>query len=178
MRIVFYILYYFFARHLPASYRPYALGAKNIRYWICRHLFSKCGKNVNIEHGAYFGSGKDVEIGDNSGIGVDCFVGRAIIGKDVMMGPEVILLGQNHKFDDLTVPMFKQGYLVTKPVEIGDDVWIGTRVIILPGRKIGKGSVIGAGAVVTKDIPEYAVAAGNPARVIRFRGQQEQKDTQ
>lgn len=178
MRIVFCILYYLFARHLPASNKPYALGAKIIRYWICRHLFAKCGKNVNIERGAYFGSGKDIEIGDNSGIGVNCFVSRAIIGKDVMMGPEVILLGQNHKFGDITIPMLRQGYSIAKPVEIGDDVWIGTRVIILPGRKIGKGSIIGAGAVVTKDIPEYAVAVGNPARIIRFRGEQGQKDIQ
>ena len=52
----------------------------------------------------------------------------------------------------------------------GDDVWIGTRVIILPGVTIGKGVIIGAGAIVTKDIPEYAIAVGNPARVIKYRG--------
>mgnify|MGYP000091352893 CR=1 FL=1 len=64
----------------------------------------------------------------------------------------------------------RQGALPVNPVEIGDDVWIGTRVIVLPGVKLGAGCVIGAGSVVTRDIPPLAVAAGNPARVIRQRG--------
>jgi len=134
IRIFWYLLYYGFARHLPVSYKPYACGAKTIRYWICKHLFAKCGKNVNIEHGAEFGSGRQIEIGDNSGIGVNCFVGRAIIGRDVMMGPDVVFLSENHKFDDITIPMYRQGHIPTEPIVIGDDVWIGTRAIILPPR--------------------------------------------
>ena len=59
-----------------------------------------------------------------------------------------------------------------EPVYIGDDVWIGARVIILPGRKIGEGVIIGAGAVVTKDVPDYAVVGGNPAKVIKFRNKE------
>lgn len=66
------------------------------------------------------------------------------------------------------VPMAMQG-LENLPVTVGDDVWIGSRVMILPGVKIGKGSIIGAGAVVTKDIPEYSIVGGVPAKLIRSR---------
>lgn len=76
----------------------------------------------------------------------------------------------SHGFDDLDRPIRLQPEPPVRSVSIGDDVWIGTRVTILPGVKIGTGAVIGACSVVTKDIPSYAVAVGNPARVIRQRG--------
>lgn len=65
--------------------------------------------------------------------------------------------------------MNRQGASEVMPVVIGDDVWIDGRVTILPGVKISNGSIVGAGAVVTKDVPEYAIVAGNPAHIIRFR---------
>jgi maltose O-acetyltransferase len=166
---IFYCVYYMFARHLPVSYKPYAFGSKWIRYWVCKHLFAECGKNVNIEHGADIGAGRYTKIGDNSGIGVNCRVTRAIIGKNVMIGPEVVFVARNHNFSEPNQPLQNQGYNEFKTIEVGDNVWIGTRVIVLPGRTIGKDAVIGAGSVVTKDVPDYAVVAGNPARIIRFR---------
>ena len=136
----------------------------------CRRLFRSAGRSVNVEQGAYFGSGWEVEIGDHSGLGVNCVVPFNLkVGRDVMMGPDVLILGENHRFDDLDRPMRLQGYTIAPPVRIEDDVWIGARVTILPGLTIGKGAIIGAGAVVTKDVPPYAICAGNPARVIRFR---------
>ena len=136
----------------------------------CRRLFRSAGRSVNVEQGAYFGSGWEVEIGDHSGLGVNCSVPFNLkVGGDVMMGSDVLILGENHRFDDLDHPMRLQGYTAPSPVRIQDDVWIGARAIILPGLTIGKGAIIGAGAVVTKDVPPYAICAGNPARVIRFR---------
>jgi maltose O-acetyltransferase len=132
-------------------------------------MFAKCGKNVNIEHGADIGTGQYIEIGDNAGIGVNCIIRRAIIGRNVMMGPDVVFVNQNHNFSDPDKPLQEQGYAESEPVVIGDNTWIGTRVIILPGCRIGKNAIIGAGAVVTKDIPDYAIMAGNPARIIKFR---------
>ena len=85
-----------------------------------------------------------------------------------MMGPDVVILTNSHIFTDISLPMRCQGETVA-PVYIGDDVWIGTRVIILPGVRIGNGVIIGAGAVVTKDIPDYAVVGGIPAKIIRYR---------
>lgn len=167
-------LYYTCARHLPASYAPLLFGSmsKKCRALLCKPLFYSMGHNVNVERGAYFGSGSLVEIGDNSGIGVNCHVPPDIrIGSDVMMGPEVFIVSrnQNHRFDDVHIAMRLQGHRDTPRVVIEDDVWLGARAIILPGIRIGRGSIIGAGAVVTKDVPPFAICAGNPARIIRYR---------
>jgi maltose O-acetyltransferase len=86
-----------------------------------------------------------------------------------MMGPRVTILTQNHAFSDPERPMNEQGAAEVAPVTIEDDVWIGMATIILPGVTIGTGAVVGAGSVVTRSIPPYAVSAGNPARVIRDR---------
>lgn len=85
-----------------------------------------------------------------------------------MMGPDVVILTHTHNIDCTDISMGDQSARVAK-VTIGNDVWIGMRSIIMPGVKIGNGAVIGAGAVVTKDVPDYAVVGGIPARVIRFR---------
>lgn len=73
--------------------------------------------------------------------------------------------------------MSQQGIRPPKPVVIGDDVWIGARVIILPGVTVGKGAVLGAGTVVARDVPEWAVVVGNPARVVKFRSGRELIDS-
>ncbi len=86
-----------------------------------------------------------------------------------MMGPDVLIYTTNHEFRNKDIPMQQQGYQPERPVSIGNDVWIGARVIILPGVTIGDGCVIGAGAVVTKDVPAYSVCAGNPAKVVKER---------
>ena len=91
------------------------------------------------------------------------------IGNNVMCGPEVITYTNSHKFDSVTIPMCEQGYTTSKKIRIGNDVWIGARVIILPGITIGDGSIIGAGSVVTKNVPNYSIVAGNPAKIIRYR---------
>ena len=118
-----------------------------------------------------FWKGINIEIGDYSAIGKKCRVpSNIIIGKNVMMAEEVIILNRNHNFDDITIPINKQGYLPRTQLSIGDDVWIGTRVMVLPHvTKIGDGVVIGAGSVVTKNIGDYAIVGGNPAKVIRIR---------
>ena len=75
----------------------------------------------------------------------------------------------NHRTDRIDIPMGAQGFTETKPIVIGDDVWIGARVINLPGVHIGNGAVIGAGAVVTNNVPDYEVWGGNPARFLKSR---------
>ena len=114
--------------------------------------------------------GYDLEIGDYSGLGLNARLDGPgiVIGNNVLMGPDAVILTGNHKHDDITMPIQAQG-IETAPVIIEDDVWIGTRVIILPGIRIGKSSIIGAGAVVSKDVPPFSIAVGNPARVVRKR---------
>ena len=85
-----------------------------------------------------------------------------------MMGPDVTILTQTHNIERIDIPMGQQGMRVSEVV-IGNDVWIGMRAIIMPGVKVGNGAVIGTGAVVTKDVPDYAVVGGVPAKIIRFR---------
>lgn len=180
-RLVLCTLYYGFARWLPVSHVPGGAAFKWIRYQICRRLFAECGKNVNVESGAAFHSGRHISIGDHSGIGKNALIeGPVKIGCNVMMGPNVTIWTRNHAFDRLDVPMCEQGFLGDQPVEIGDDVWIGSHVIILPGVKLGKGCIIGAGAVVPKSIPEYGVAVGNPAKIVKYRnaGKTETKKTE
>ena len=88
----------------------------------------------------------------------------------LMMGEKVLFLGGGHNYGNLEIPMGKQGNKPATPLHICSDVWIGTRAIILPGcKRIGKSVIIGAGSVVTKDIPDYAIVGGNPARVIKMR---------
>ena len=169
-RLFFCFLYYSLARHLPSSYAKGCEIFGKIRAVICRQLFVSCGKNVLIQPCAYIGSGKNIRIGDRSGIGERCrLTGTITIGNDVMMGEEVLMITRNHKFDRLDVPMDQQGFLGEKPIIISDDVWIGSRVIILPGVKIGWGAILAAGAVITKDVPDWAVVGGNPARIFKMR---------
>jgi maltose O-acetyltransferase len=148
------ILYYGFAKHMPSSEAKVTLGAKRIRHMLCKHIFLKIGQDVHIENGVFFGAGNDIVIGNRSGLGKHAHIqGPLTIGDDVMMGPEVII----------------QGITEPKPVIIEDDVWIGTRVIILPGVTISRGAIIGAGAVVTKNVASYDIVGGVPAKVIGNR---------
>ena len=169
------ILYYTVARKLPKSTIP-VIGkwASRLRRRCCKKMFAACGAKLNVEQGAYFGNGKDIRVGTLVGIGKDFTMHNCILTVDdsVMMGEEVMVLGGGHHFDRLDIPMSKQGAKEKTPLHIESDVWIGARALILPGcRRIGKGAIIGAGAVVTRDVPDYAIVGGNPAQVIRYRNQ-------
>ena len=161
------ILYKCIAQYLPRSAYFFGIG-KAMRGFCARLMLEKAGKNINVDRRADF-SGR-VEIGDNSGIGICSKIeGKTVIGKNVMMGPECIIYTSNHAFDRTDIPMNEQGFTPEKPVVIEDDVWIGGRVIILPGVHVGTGAVIGAGSVVTRDVESYAVIAGNPAKELKKR---------
>ncbi len=174
MRKVYLIVYYLFAKYLPKSTMP-ILGkiSKGIRRFICKRIFYECGLGLNVEQGAYFGNGRSISLGNNVGLGKNFKMlnRELVVGDELMMGEDVLFLGGGHNYDRTDIPMGKQGSPEGKtPLEIVGDVWIGARVIVLPGcKRIGQGAIIGAGAVVTKDVPDYAVVGGNPARVIRYR---------
>lgn len=106
-------------------------------------------------------------------INAHCSLGASesniIIGKDVRIGAGTRISCAAHIFDDVSIPIRMQGIEKNKDIIIEEDCWIGMNVSVCPGVKIGEGSVIGAGSVITKDIPPFAVAVGVPARVIRYR---------
>lgn len=151
---------------MPRSSSRLKIG-KFFRGVSAKLLLQHCGKKINVDKGARFST--NCTLGENSGIGAYAKLGTVYIGNDVMMGEYCTIITKNHKFDDTKTPMVKQGNDKDMPVYIGDDVWIGDRVIILPGVKIGNGAIVGAGSVVTHDVGNYDIVAGNPARVIRNR---------
>jgi acetyltransferase-like isoleucine patch superfamily enzyme len=94
--------------------------------------------------------------------------GGITIGNDVRIASHTVILSSTHRYDDVSVSMHSQGALARETV-IGDDVWIGAHSVVLGGVRVGSHSIVGAGAVVVYDVPEYAVVAGVPARVVRSR---------
>src|SRR5690606_34804646 len=122
--------------------------------------------------GYYRGSiGRGMRVGNHSNIGPFCYIGCSgliTIGDNVLMGPRVSMSAENHIFSDVTTPIRRQG-VTRKEIAIADDCWLGSNSVIAAGVKIGKGSVIAAGSVVTREVPDYSIAAGVPARVIRDR---------
>ncbi len=167
------ILYYTILYRLP-NYTVPLIGTwcQKLRVRCCRHIFRKCGKTFSVCSHVYFGKGTELEIGDRSGLGPNCWIQNTVLkmGSDIMMAQDVMIIGGGHNFDRLDIPMGRQGSKPKSVLEIGDDVWIGARVTICPNvGRIGKGSIIAAGAVVTKPVPDYAVVGGNPAKIIKFR---------
>ena len=115
--------------------------------------------------------GEGLVIGNNVGIAQNCFIqvrGKVTIGNDVMFGPGVSIFSEDHGFSDTDVPMLEQAE-IRKGVTIENDVWIGTRAVILDGVTIGKGSIIAAGSIVKASVPPYSIVAGVPGKVLRSR---------
>lgn len=139
-------------------------------YW--QPFLKSLGDGSKISHRVKLAAPENISIGRNTHITNSVILngkGGITIGDDVLIGYESLVMTSMRNFSDRAIPIRQQGS-VHKPVEIGSDVWIGSRVIILPGVKIGHGAIVGSGAVVTKDVPEFSIAAGVPARIIGTRG--------
>jgi acetyltransferase-like isoleucine patch superfamily enzyme len=134
------------------------------------------GRGVHLYRGTLIevGSGGSVTIGDNthvqSGCNIKGFLGSVHIGANVQLAPGCGFSPYEHEFGDLERPIREQGIVTRGDIVIEDDAWLGLGVYVLDGVRIGRGAVIGAGSVVTRNIPAYAIAAGVPARVLRYRG--------
>lgn len=129
--------------------------------------FGKVGKNCFIEPNFRCDYGINIEIGDNFYANFDCIIldcAKVTIGNNVMFGPRVNLFTAGHPLD---AEIRNSGLEIAHPITIEDNVWLGGNVTVLPGVTISKNSVVGAGTVVTKDVPENSIVVGNPGRVIR-----------
>lgn len=129
------------------------------------------GKGVEVLHDSWLiaHEGNSLDIDEGVFISQHCTVsGTVHIGRNTLIGGFVTIIDGNHVFSDSASPVKTQGG-VQKPIDIGEDVWIGTNSVILQGVRIGDHAVVAANATVTKDVPDWAVVAGTPARVIRDR---------
>lgn len=130
-------------------------------------LVLECGPGLDIRPPIMIEYGERVSIGSNVFINADFLAigsGRVTIGNNVLIGPGARLYTVNHSLD---IDLRRAGWEIGLPITIEDDVWLGGSVIICPGVTIGRGSVVGAGSVVTKDVPPGVVVGGNPARIVR-----------
>lgn len=135
------------------------------RFGISPNCYILCQDPTN---GSSLHIGNNVLLNLSVMINADCG-GVIRIGDNVLIGPNVVIRAADHRFSDIDRLIVEQGH-VAGTIDIGDDVWIGANAVILANVRIGKGAVIGAGSVVVGDLPEYSVAVGAPARVIRSRG--------
>lgn len=134
---------------------------------LLRELLGTVGEGVDFRPPLYLDYGHRLHVGDRTFVNADFLTlggGEIRIGSDVLIGPSVRIYTPTHVLDPALRP---QGWERVSPVTIEDGVWLGGSVVVCPGVTIGARSVIGAGSVVTKDVPPDVVAAGNPARVIR-----------
>lgn len=132
------------------------------------------GRHASIRPSSYYGTdlGEGLSIGAGSAIGAACWIGASgfvEIGRDVLIGPRVVIIPENHVHGDLTRTIKEQG-VVRAGVVIEDDCWIGTNATILSGVRIGRGSIVAAGAVVHVDVPAGSIVGGVPARILKMRG--------
>lgn len=146
------------------GYPTHVLG----RIWIRNKKNIFFGVNITIANNASI-SPTQLIVGDNTWIGFNCTLfGKIEIGSNVMLGPNVSIPGATHNHLRIDIPMSYQG-LTVKGTRIGNDVWVGANTVILDGITIGEGAIVGAGAVVTKDVAPYSIVVGNPARTLRMR---------
>lgn len=161
--------------------RAYLHALKLINYYNYSHVrpmrqleqLGQLGDGAAISPNATFSNCERIKIGKGLHLGARCTLwagpgsGRILIGDDVLFGPEVLVTAANYRFND-GHPVTDQA-MDEADVVIGNDVWLGTRAIVLPGARIGDGAIIGAGALVRGEIPAMAIAVGVPAKVVAKR---------
>ncbi|MBK9991690.1 MAG: acyltransferase [Verrucomicrobia bacterium] len=157
--------------------RAYAHAFRLIHFYGYSHVREKChiriGSGTNLAPNVSLRNGARIQLGRNSHIGEHCYLwagestGRIIIGDHVSLAPEVFITASDYQFK-AGVP-FRIQPKRERDVVIGNDVWLGARVVVTAGVTIGDGCIIGAGAVVTRDIPAGSIAVGVPAKVVSQR---------
>ena len=164
-RLIALSCYYGFARFLPGG-----KWGDGVRRFLCRHIFLRCGKRFLVARMAHFGTGCGIVIGERSASGRRARIpADTVIGSDVLMAPDCVILDRNHRYERADIPINRQGATPKRQTVIGDDVWIGREVLMTPGRRVARGCVIAARCVLSKDFPAYSVIGGNPPRILKKR---------
>jgi putative colanic acid biosynthesis acetyltransferase WcaF len=176
------------ARVRPVQTTPFSLGRKlrmafwglvqatlfrwspaplrGFRRWLLRGFGAKLSATASVHNSTRIDCPWNLEMGERASVGEDAWVyalDKVVIGDETCVGQRVMLLTGSHDFSDPTFP------LLTRPIVVGYGCWLAVGAIVLPGVKIGSLAVVGTGSVVTKDLPEQMVCAGNPCRPIKPR---------
>ena len=171
MKKFYLLLYYAVLQYIPMQPMPGWKIGYMLRNWCVKHILgSRYGEGNIVKDHCYFGNGDRLTVGSRSQLGSHARLnGTITLGDDVVMGPDVVMMAVSHEFSRTDIPINLQGAKPDDPIAIGNDVWIGTRVVILPGVHLGDHCIVAAGAVVTKSFPDKCIIGGVPAKVIRMR---------
>lgn len=162
-------LYYAFFYNLPHS--RFVFFTSTWRVWYVAKILKLMpyDKQSKIEYNVYLSNASRIRIGKNCRINENVFIQAACIGNNVLIAPNVAILSVSHNHKNIAIPIVDQGDSESNPPIIEDNVWLGRNVVVMPGVRIGMGSIVGAGAVVTKDVPPFVVVGGVPAKFIKSR---------
>ena len=170
LRKIYFAIYLILLKNTPEDYRPYSFLFPMLRSHFVSNYLKKCGRNLRVKKGAEISP--NAEVGSDSELGTRCMIqSHCFIGSNVIMGPDVKIYSRNHIYENLDQPIQLQGKRQYS-TKIGNEVWIGANVIILAGTNVGNHAIVGAGSIVTKDIPKNAIVGGNPAKIIKFRNEE------
>jgi acetyltransferase-like isoleucine patch superfamily enzyme len=163
---------------LSSQFQHIGAGSRIVPPFRCAQLHQiSLGENVIIHADCWITAVNDpddkgvkLSVGSHTGIGMGATIAAAkqvVIGENVLLARNVYIADHSHAFKDITVPISRQGIDNIKPVFIGRHTWLGQNTVILPGVTIGEHCVIGANSVVNRSIPDFSIAAGAPARVVK-----------
>ncbi len=168
-----YLIYSVFISYLPGS-NSSGIACK-LRLFFIKRWVNSIGDGCIVMKGVEISIPQNLTIGHATGLGINAFIscgGKVSIGSRVLMGPDVKIFSTDHIWCPIDKTYFGKG-LVSSPVIIEDDVWIGSGSIILKGVTIGRGATIAAGSVVTKNVPAYSIVGGVPAKFIKMKEHKE-----
>lgn len=164
------VLYYAVIQYLPHS-RFLGIFTR-FRVWYLSKVLKVMpnDKNSRVETGVYISDARQLKLGKHVRVNERVFLqGDISVGDYCMIAPGVAIYTRTHVYDNPEVPMTLSGETPIMPVVLEEDVWLGRNVMVLPGVRIGKGSIVGANSIVNKDIEPYSIVGGVPAKLIRKR---------
>lgn len=170
-RVFWRIVYEWVARWLPDSiwFFPFNIIGPRLRFFCVRHFIEVCGRDVKVGPNVTIAFG--CKLGNNVTVNENCRLASTIVEDHALIAPGLYAIMRNHEYKDIDIPIAEQGYYKETPPHIGQNVWIGAKVTLLPGIVIGEGAILAVGAVVTKDVPPFAIVGGVPAKIIRYRNE-------